>query len=275
VARDGASVRDALRRLEPDVRAVGFHGAGRPWGEILWTLVPMTFYTAHERHCERERIGSYAQAPDRRDGGRWYAVGYETGGGSEPAFPWRGGNNFEHARWDGASAVFHNAWLEGLGLRAGMLVPEDIRLLVALVAPGGTGGVRAPADADGPGAGRLADLIARGFVERLEEPDRGVVLRPTLPVFTREQQRRLLEVLGPVLDIDGRLVREAYAFCHAAMEGRVPRRLHDQLWPFLGCFVDDVKGYLLRFLVEEGTVTVPRDPSTSTCGMYIVYGPRG
>ena len=272
VARGGPAVRDVLHGAEAEVRAIGFHGASRPWGALLWAVVALSFYAAHGRYCEREGVRSWLQAPARRDGGQWWAVGYEGyEQGDRPLFQWKSGNNFETVEWDGVGAVFHNAWVEGLGLRAGMLSPREIRTVVAM-----TKGE--PAD-----EGCVADLVMRGFVERVDTvrdgggglaPD-GTGLRPALPVLTGAQHARVLEVLEPVLRLYDGMIREAYALGHAAMAPRVPKRLHEQLWPFLGGFADDVKGYLLGYLVEEGLVPLPAEPLTSTLGMYVRYGPKG
>ncbi len=264
VARVGPAVRDALAAAEGDLRAIGFHGASRPWGDLLWTLVPMSFYEAHGRYCKRDGAGSWKEAPERKDGGQWFAVGYEGYEERDRApFFWKGGNNFEDAKWDGGRAEFYNPGVEGLGLRAGMLDSREIRTVVALV------------EADAPDQGCVAELVMRGLVERIEVPGQGIRLQPTLLVFTHEQRRRVLEVLEPVLHLYDGMIREAYAFSHAAMASRVPRRLHDQIWPFLGGFVDDVKGYLLRFLVEEGGASLPAVPRTSALGMYVSYGRSG
>ena len=271
-ARVGPAVRDALRAVEADVRAIGFHGAARPWGELLWALVPLSFYAAHGRYRERESVGSWLQAPARRDGGQWWAVGYEGyEAGDKPLFYWKAGNNFESSHWDGVRAVFHNAWVEGLGLRAGMLSPREIRTVVAL------------AKGDAADEGCVADLVMRGFVERVEAAGGeggglaggGAGLRPALPVFTEAQHARVLEVLEPVLRLYRGMIRETYALGHAAMAPRVPTRLHEQLWPFLGGFADDVKGYLLGYLVREGLAPMPVEPQRSALGMYVRYGPEG
>lgn len=272
VARVGPAVRDALGGVEPEVRTIGFNGAGSPWGELLWALVPLSFYTAHGRYCEREAVGSWLQAPARRDGGQWWAVGY--GGyeaGEKPLFYWKGGNNFESSEWDGVRAVFHNAWVEGLGLRAGMLSPREIRAVVAV------------AKGEAADEGCVADLVMRGFVERAEAAadgggglaGDGAGLRPALPVFTEAQHARVLEVLEPVLRLYDGMIREAFALGHAAMAPRVPKRLHEQLWPFLGGFADDLKGYLLGYLVGEGLAPLPAEPRRSNLGMYVRYGPKG
>ena len=123
----------------------------------------------------------------------------------------------------------------------------------------------------------------RGFVERVEAATDGrtgwagggTEPRPTLPVFTDAQQAGVLAVMDPVLRLYGETIREAYALGQAVMAPRVPKRLHAQLAPFLGGFADDAKGYLLRYLLDEGLAPLPVGPGNNTLGMYVRYGTRG
>ena len=264
VARHGGAVRDAFARVEAAVRDVGFHGADRPWPELLWTLVPLTFFVAQGRYCAQH--GLDWDAPPRSDGGRWYASGFEGEGGASAPFFWRGGHNFETANWGSVTATFQNMWFEGLGLKAGMLAPHDIRLIVGEAIPGA-------APRDGDDDARAAELVMRGFLERAGASGQER-LRPTVAVYTRAQRERLLAVLSPVLELHAAILPEAYAACRARLAPEVPRRLHAQLPAFIAGLVGATGGHLLGFLVDRGVLQLPADPATSTLAMCITLDPR-
>ena len=225
------SVADILRRLMPQLRAIGFHGCGFPEKRLWWAMTPALLRRAcHEARDQLSELTGF-QRPLRRDGSRGWLCVYEL---TSDAYE----RHYDYLRQKGFRAYWSHELYSTLTLHSLLARLKSMQI-------------------QGP-AFTLTDELLIADCIRCDLATRTPGgLQWNIPVFHPDQAQLLTTLLGEAAAPLAAELLPVASTLYERMKMEIPPHLHDQI---SGVFLSELCSIIqmvCQILLERGYLQKP------------------